>query len=390
MSETFCLSAECRRLERIEIGEVTLCRLRTRGGVYFFQAGQFVEPLTAAGFVPDERLVIHGHRLSDGTAWADWIEREDGTLHAPKVKSAGWPALAALLGVAAMAPAIILAMIAPDGGGWLSLVSNLLLLSSGFILLPALWSVAVRLHPGARAMRRSLTRQRCGKSIIASEPPQRPRCDELALGNGLHGGVGVVQGRVESVNIKPTAQGIPRYRVSLGGEVFTVPVHAKEIGEGAGPWFRRETPLFLAAGDRVALMTHSGDGEVHGVLDLDNGAAHVAKAGRSGSLARAVMLWIVGLMLLLIVGIMAAVSVGDWVTRGIAPDIWDWREALGLVGIVLQIFAGMVALIGLIMALVYRRLAVGRAAAPSEKIAALAYLWRMRHRGDDVLNGFLK
>lgn len=387
----FFVHARYRQLAQMPIKNgMSLGRLTTDQGAFFFDCEQFDEASLKRGLRPDETLVIGAHRLRDGSAWLHWLGRTRGHDWPPRAESPYWQSAAAL----AVSPLLVWAAL------WFGFSMNLalavlqvvLFASAAALCAWALYRLALRAHPGRRRLYRGYQAFAAGEAPTLAEPDDIDTPPRLHLANGLHGGFGVLQNTLEHVDVTLTTYGAGRFRYSLheyglvcGGEQFALRTRAWDWRELADPILLRRPPLFLAAGDPVCLLSLRGDGDIRGLLNTSDGAAHVCyKSAGYGPLARRVVLGFIVFMALFMLLTGLGVSIHDWQARGVGPDYWDWVELASLSSAMLLSMLILFAVGGVICELVRRfRIRPGDTRA-IEVIAGIAYQWR-RHSGRRVV-----
>ncbi|WP_110668848.1 hypothetical protein [Salinicola halophilus] len=372
----------------------TLCRLSTDGGVFFFYREQFPELEEGAHDPrPGERLVLGASRLRDGSGWLHWLARENGGLHCRPESSWSWLLPIGLLSAPLMA--WWMTQLPSDGVGWMTLQALLGIIAVGVLGL-SLYRLAIRWHPTERALQRHLadgTDARHRSSLSPSPLPATP----LSLEDGAHHGIGLVQGRAEHVRLVIETEGSGRYRrdyrryhFRCGGGDFTLRSFHGDVGKVLDPVFYRRAPLFIGEGDRISLLTLAGDGEVHAILDAEDGRAQVntqgapyTRAGRWGT--QAFLVFLFAFMLITF----SIFILEEWWSQGKLPDVWAVREALSLfmgVNVVMStLIAGGV---GLIVDRIHKFYYGRRSHLPFERLLGIAYRWRIHNGRSTHLDEF--
>ncbi|MES1924858.1 hypothetical protein [Salinisphaera sp. T31B1] len=391
----FFVRAACRELKQMSIENgISIGRLCTDAGVFFFDRDRFDSALLGRGLRGDEQVVIGAHRLADGTAWLHWLARSNGDIWAPEPDRRPWLAPLALV----LSPLPVAAALAlPTAANiFVVLLQIILCVVAGFTLIWALYRLAVMVHPGRRKVRRGLRAFRAGEL----DPPHRPGpCrtpDTLQLADGVHGGLGVLQDRLSGVSVAfrtygagRTSYSVHEYRLACAGELFSLRTGAWELRRFIDPILIRRAPLFLAAGDQVTLLSLVADGEIRGVLNGNDGLAHVTYKGTGNTpIARRFVLGLAAFFMVLLPAMGISFEVYDWYARGVGPDYWDWVGLLsfnaGMLLIVMLILSGL-GLIGAIAHSFYMR---KRGDRPIEKILGIAFAWRRRAGHRPTVNEF--
>ncbi|MES1941098.1 hypothetical protein T5B8_12693 [Salinisphaera sp. T5B8] len=389
----FFVRVTCRDLTQLIITDsTTLYRLRTEGGVFFFDAKQFDVDTLARKLRRGEQVTVGAHRLRDGNAWLHWVKTADGQVWAGEPTRRRW--LAPLVLALSWLP-IALALVLPGAVniGWVLLRIALFCVAAAAFGW-SLYRVLMTLHPGRRRLRRALAAMKRGQQPTLSAPPSYEAPPELARPDGVYGDIGVIQDRLRKVRVALKTYGSGRaqysvheYQLDCGGATFGLQTQAGDWRRALDPILARRSPLFLAQGDRVALLTSMADGEIRGVLNHSDGSAHVAFKGTPyTSMARWLVLVLVGLISAFMSVILLGISFYDWYERGVGPDYWDWLEVarmLGAVGLMLLLFFSAIGLIAERIHYFYFR---ARARVPLEKILGLAFQWRLRQQRSAIIN----
>ncbi|KEZ78194.1 hypothetical protein [Salinisphaera hydrothermalis] len=393
----FCVRATCRDLQQMPVEDgISLGRLRTDGGVFFFNRAQFDEAALAQGLKHDESVVIGAHRLHDGSAWLHWLVRDNGKAWAPQSGQRRW--LAPLVLLLCPVP-IVAALMLPFGVNLFVVLFQIVLFSvGGFAGAWAIYRLALMAHPGRRRLARLFHAARAGEPIATHQPPAHRTPQRLQLDDGLHRDFGLLQGRLDHVSVKQETYGSGRYsyqmleyHLSCGGAPFSI--HSRT---GAGEWrtlldpvLIRRAPLFLAAGDHVSLLTLAADGEIHGLLNESDGIAHVTYKGTLHTpLARRAIQLFVLFILVFMTGVGFTLSAIDWISRGVGPDYWDWMELMHLSLAMLLIMTLLFCGLGLIGERIHHFYFRRKQARPIEKILGIAFGWRLRAGRSATLNEY--
>ncbi|WP_110685427.1 hypothetical protein [Salinicola aestuarinus] len=363
----------------------TLCRLSTDGGAFFFYREQFAEMEDSARDPhPGERLVIGASRLRDGSGWLHWLAREDGGLLRRPESSWSWLLPIGLLSAPLMAWWIT--ALPSDGVWWMTLQALLGITAAGMLGL-SLYRLAIRWHPTERALQRHLTDgpSTHGTAIPLSSLPATP----LSLEDGAHHGIGLVQGRAEHVRLVIETEGRGRYRrdyrryhFRCGGGDFTLRSFHGDVGKVLDPVFYRRAPLFIGEGDRVSVLTLVGDGEVHAILDGEDGRAQLTLQGapytRLGRIGvQSFLVFLFAFMMITFI----VFTLQDWLSQGVWPDAWAVREAVSLfVGVNVVMSTLIAGVIGLIVDRIHKFYYGQRSHLPFERLLGIAYRWRL-HNG---------
>ncbi|GAB3676448.1 hypothetical protein [Salinisphaera aquimarina] len=391
----FFVRVACRELKQMSIDNgMSIGRLCTDGGVFFFDRDRFDSALLGRGLRRNEQVVIGAHRLRDGSAWLHWLGRDNGDIWAPEPDRRPW--LAPLTLVLSPLP-VVAALALPAGVNIFVVLLQIVLFSiAGFSLLWAVYRLVVLAHPGRRRVARGLQAFRAGELAALHEPPTLRTPDTLQLADGLHGKLGVLQDTLSSVDVVfrtygsgRTSYSVHEYRLACAGEIFSLRTGAWELRRFIDPALIRRAPLFLAAGDHVSLLSLVADGEVRGLLNASDGLAHVTYKGTGTTpMARRFILGLAGFFMVLLPILGISFEIYDWYDRGVGPDYWDWLDLVtlnaGMLLIVTLILCGL-GLIGEIAHRVYLR---HREERPIEKILGIAFAWRLRAGRSPTINEF--
>jgi len=391
----FFVRVACRELKQMSIDNgMSIGRLCTDGGVFFFDRDRFDNTTLGRGLRDNEQVTIGAHRLADGSAWLHWLARSNGDIWAPEADRRPWlPPLALLLSPLPVFAALAL----PTAVNIFVVLLQIALCSvAGFTVLWAVYRLVVQLHPGRRKVAGGLQAFRAGELAPLHEPPALRSPDKLQLADGLHGGLGVLQDTLTGVAVAfrtygsgRTSYSVHEYRLACAGELFSLRTGAWELRRFIDPILIRRAPLFLAAGDHVSLLSLVVDGEVRGLLNGNDGLAYVTYKGTGNTpIARRFVLGIAAFFMVLLPAMGISFEIYDWYARGVGPDYWDWvgllRLNAGMLLIVTLILSGL-GLIGALVHYVYMRRRTDR---PIEKILGIAFAWRQRAGRSPVINEF--
>ncbi|RJS93606.1 hypothetical protein [Salinisphaera sp. Q1T1-3] len=389
----FVVRVACRDLKRLKIRDgMTFYRLATDGGVFFFDGDRFDADVLKRGLRRNEAVTIGAHRLRDGSAWLHWLERADGRLWSANTDRRRW-----------LAPLLLALCWLPGGLAWHMTFSTQILWALLRVGLMATavgmfgWSVyrlALACHPGRRRLRAAYRAVKQGQRPRPSVPPVFSAPPALSLGDGIHGRLGVLQDTLRDVHVVERTYGSGQFSYSLNE--YTLVCSGGEFGIRTGAWdwrslidpvLIRRAPFFVAAGDRVTLLTSLGDGEVRGLLNHSDGIAHINYTATAHTpMGRRALSIVGGAVTAFIVVMMLSFELYDWYDRGVAPDYWDWLDLLSLLGVMalmLTLFGAVAGFIGeRIHHFYYRR----RQTPALGYIVGIAYQWRLRQGRSAILS----
>lgn len=391
----FFVRVACRELKQMSIENgMSIGRLCTDGGMFFFDRDRFDSTLLGRSLGGDEQVIIGAHRLADGTAWLHWLARRNGDIWAPEADRRPWLAPLALL----LSPLPVAAALALPAAANIFVVLLQIALCSvaGFTLIWALYRLLVMLHPGRRKVRRGLRAFRAGELDLTHQPDTFRTPDKLQLADGVHGGLGVLQDRLSGVSVTfrtygagRTSYSVHEYRLACAGELFSLRTGAWELRRFIDPILIRRAPLFVAAGDHVSLLSLVADGEIRGLLNGNDGLAHVTYKGTGNTpMARRFVLGLAAFFMVLMPAVGISVELYDWVARGVGPDYWDWVGLLSLNAGMLLIVTLILSGLGLIGAIAHTLYMRNRDDRPMEKILGIAFAWRRRAGQRPTINEF--
>ena len=152
----FVVRVACRDLKRLAIADdMTVYRLCTDGGVFFFDDRQFDVDALQRRLRRGDTVTIGAHRLRDGSAWLHWISR-DRRIWAAEPARRRWlaPCVLALCWVP-----IAIALMLPGAVniGWV-LLRIVLFVTAGGALAWSSYRLMLEWHPGRRRLRAALER----------------------------------------------------------------------------------------------------------------------------------------------------------------------------------------------------------------------------------------
>jgi hypothetical protein len=391
----FFVRVSCRDLKRMAIANgMTVYRLSTDGGVFFFDKRQFDVDSLQRQIGRGCKALIGAHRLRDGSAWLHWISLGKNRIWAPEPEALPrrWLALVALMFCWVPIP---IAQMLPDSLsiGW-TLLWVLLFASAVGTLGWSLYRLMLECHPGRRRLRAALAALRDGRQPALSISPSYSNAPDLALADGIYGDMGLLQGTLSDVDVALITYGSGRYsyrmheyQLRCSGETFRLRTLASELRQVIDPVLIRRPPLFVADGDRVVLLSSMSDGEVRGLLNHSDGMAHVAYKGAPHSpTARRIVLGLAAFIPVVATAMVLVSEVYSWYERGIGPDYWDWLELLQLGGSIMLMMILIIGGVALIGERFHHGYYQSRAHPPIERILGVAFQWRLRQRRSATIN----